>query len=105
MWTLLLNWLLCLNLCQVVATTDCNNAPTVTIKAGVVIGRTTSLPAALAPVNQFLGIPFAKSPPERFSPPQPALRFSKPIHATKWKPACMQQFRCTCIEEVPDTCH
>ncbi|KAH7093540.1 Carboxylesterase [Paraphoma chrysanthemicola] len=68
-------------------------APTATIDAGVLVGKSTSLPAALGPVNQFLGIPFAQSPPERFSPPQAAPRFSSPINATAWKPACLQQFR------------
>jgi hypothetical protein len=71
-----------------------NKAPTVTIDAGIVVGKTTTLPAALAPVNQFLGIPFAQSPPERFSPPKRPSRSLKPINATEWKPACIQQFRC-----------
>lgn len=43
--------------------------PTATIDAGVVVGTTTSLPAATASVNKFLGVPFAQSPPERFAPP------------------------------------
>ncbi|CAO2647395.1 Nn.00g083170.m01.CDS01 [Neocucurbitaria sp. VM-36] len=68
-------------------------APTATLDAGTVIGKTTTLPVALGPVNQFLGIPFAQSPPERFSPPQAPPRFSKPINATEFKPACIQQFR------------
>ena len=71
-----------------------HDAPTATIDAGVLIGKSTSLPAALGPVNQFLGVPFAQSPPERFSPPQAAPRFSQPVNATEWKPACLQQFRC-----------
>jgi hypothetical protein len=75
---------------------DCHHAPTATINAGTIIGKTTSLPAALGPVNQFLGVPFAKSPPERFSPAQPASRFVEPFNATEFKPACIQQFRCRC---------
>jgi hypothetical protein len=75
---------------------DCHHVPTATINAGTIIGKTTSLPAALEPVNQFLGVPFAKSPPERFSPAQPASRFVEPIDATEFKPACIQQFRCRC---------
>lgn len=71
-----------------------NAAPTATVEAGVLVGKTTTLPTALGPVNQFLGVPFAQSPPQRFSPPQPASRSSKPIDATAWKPACIQQFRC-----------
>jgi carboxylesterase type B len=75
---------------------DRNDAPTATIDAGVVVGKTTSLPNALGPVDQFLGVPFAKSPPERFSPAEPAARFSDSLNATEFKPACIQQFRCTC---------
>lgn len=67
---------------------------TATISAGVIIGTTTSLPSASATVNKFLGVPFAMSPPERFSPPQSAGRFSGVIQATAWKPACIQQFVC-----------
>ena len=67
-------------------------APSVTIDAGVVIGTTTTLPTATASVNKFLGIPFAQSPPERFAPPQKPSNFSRPINATAWRPACVQQF-------------
>ncbi|KAK5133457.1 hypothetical protein LTR08_007699 [Meristemomyces frigidus] len=66
--------------------------PTATIDAGVVIGTTTSLPAATASVNKFLGVPFAKSPPIRFAPPESPGSFSAPINATAWSPACIQQF-------------
>ncbi|KAK5691864.1 hypothetical protein LTR97_011035 [Elasticomyces elasticus] len=68
-------------------------APTATIDAGVVIGTTTSLPAATASVNKFLGVPFAKSPPTRFAPPENPGVFSEPINATAWSPSCIQQFR------------
>jgi len=65
---------------------------TATIDAGVVIGTTTSLPAATATVNKFLGVPFAKSPPTRFALPESPGAFSAPINATAWSPACIQQF-------------
>lgn len=68
--------------------------PTATIDAGVVHGTTTSLPAATATVNKYLGIPFAASPPVRFSPPQKPHSWSTPINATAYKPACIQQFMC-----------
>ncbi|KAK4966204.1 hypothetical protein LTR42_011365 [Elasticomyces elasticus] len=68
-------------------------APTATIDAGVLIGTTTSLAAATASVNKFLGVPFAKSPPTRFAPPEDPGVFSEPINATAWSPACIQQFR------------
>jgi hypothetical protein len=68
--------------------------PTATIDAGVVHGMSTSLPAGLGPVNKFLGIPFAQSPPQRFSPPSNVKSFSKALNATEFKPACIQQFAC-----------
>lgn len=78
-----------------------NPTPTATIDAGVVIGKATALSNGLGPsVNQFLGIPFAQSPPERFSPPRDVSTFSKPFNATTWKPACIQQFRCKRIVSV-----
>jgi acetylcholinesterase len=70
-----------------------DEAPTATVDSGVLIGKATSLPNALGPVNQFLGVPFA-SPPERFSPPQAQAYFHEPVNATEYKPACIQQFRC-----------
>ncbi|MCJ1360149.1 MAG: hypothetical protein MMC33_010152 [Icmadophila ericetorum] len=67
-------------------------APTVTIASGVVIGTTTSLPLATVVVNKFLGIPFAASPPVRFSPPTVPAPFNEPYMATTIKDACIQQF-------------
>jgi len=69
-------------------------SPVVVLPSGPVIGTTTALPSATAVVNQFLGIPFAQSPPERFSPPQDASRWRQPLNATTFKPACIQQFNC-----------
>lgn len=65
---------------------------TATIDAGVLHGTSTSLPTATATVNKFLGVPFAKSPPERFAPPVKPDFFSAPINATAFSPACNQQF-------------
>lgn len=71
-------------------TPSVNIGPTATLDCGVVIGTTTSLPAATATVNKFLGIPFAQSPPQRFGMPQAP--GSCNVNATAWKPACIQQF-------------
>ncbi|KAI5368281.1 putative carboxylesterase, type B, carboxylesterase type B, carboxylesterase type B, active [Septoria linicola] len=65
--------------------------PTVTLEVGVVEGTTTSLPAATAAVNKYLGIPFA-DPPTRFAPPERAQAAGQKINATAFKPACIQQF-------------
>lgn len=70
-----------------------NAAPSVRVENGLIIGTTTSLPSASATVNKFLGVPFAQSPPKRFSPPKAAVRKST-IEATAWKPACIQQINC-----------
>ena len=69
-----------------------SGAPTVTIASGPLIGTTTAVPSATAVVNQFLGIPFAQSPPLRFAPPTQPKRWRNPLHVTAWKPACIQQF-------------
>jgi carboxylesterase type B len=95
MYTISMVHLLLLGLLPAYSLAKCNDAPTATIDSGVIVGKTTALPAALGPVSQFLGIPFAKSPPERFSPAQPPSRFREPLNVTEWKPACIQQFRCT----------
>ncbi|KAH7372010.1 carboxylesterase [Pyrenochaeta sp. MPI-SDFR-AT-0127] len=69
--------------------------PTVTISSGVIIGKTTkpaNQPDLNTQANAYLGIPFAKSPPERFSPPEAAPPWSSPLQAQSIKPACIQQF-------------
>jgi hypothetical protein len=71
--------------------------PTVVVDTGLVVGTTTSIPSATATVNKFLGIAFAASPPERFSPPSRAAPFYKPLNASAFKPACIQQFNCKFI--------
>lgn len=89
------NTILSLVLPLLVSAIDYNPTPTVTIDAGVIVGKATVLPNDLGPsVNQFFGIPFAQSPPERFSPPRHVTPFSEQLNATQWKPACVQQFRC-----------
>lgn len=61
--------------------------PTVRISDGAVegVGDGTNVAA-------YLGIPFAQSPPERFSKPVDAKPWTEPLKATRLKPACMQQF-------------
>ena len=68
--------------------------PTAVIAEGVVVGTTTSLPAATATINKFLGMPFAQSPPERFALPQPPERFRGQWDASQFKDSCTQQFNC-----------
>ncbi|KAF9875012.1 carboxylesterase [Colletotrichum karsti] len=68
-------------------------APTVNIPNGAIIGTTTqpAVPGATY-ANAYLGVPFAKSPPERFSAPEAAAAWTSPLSATSFKPACIQQF-------------
>jgi carboxylesterase type B len=69
-------------------------APTAIVEGGIVVGTTTALPGATAPVNKFLGVPFAASPPLRFAPPQHVRPFGRKV-TTQVSAACIQQFNCT----------
>lgn len=73
--------------------TNSSTSPLVTIDSGPIVGTVTSLPTATAPVNKFLGVPFA-NPPQRFSPPENVTYSSTVLNATAWKPSCIQQFQC-----------
>ncbi|KAE8353847.1 Carboxylesterase [Aspergillus coremiiformis] len=67
--------------------------PTVSIASGVVIGTTlptTSVAAVPGVANAYLGIPFAKSPPRRFSAPEDHEPWSEPLYAQALTPACPQ---------------
>ncbi|KAF3047840.1 hypothetical protein E8E11_000997 [Didymella keratinophila] len=69
--------------------------PTISISAGTIIGTATkpaNQPSLTASANAYLGVPFAKSLPERFSPPEAASPWSPPLQAQAVKPACIQQF-------------
>ena len=71
-----------------------SSLPTVTLDAGVIIGTTTSLPSATVTslVQQYLGVPFAVSPPTRFAPPEPVEPWNGSVTAQTRGPACIQQF-------------
>ncbi|GIZ42503.1 hypothetical protein CKM354_000576900 [Cercospora kikuchii] len=69
----------------------CSQFPSATVQNGVVFGTTTSLPEATVIVNKFLGIPYANSPPQRFSAPAAAPDWYAPRNATVFGPACLQQ--------------
>jgi carboxylesterase 2 len=63
------------------------SAPTVRISDGPIEGLGVG-----SNVAAYLGIPFAQSPPERFSKPADTKPWNQPLKATKLKPACVQQF-------------
>jgi hypothetical protein len=78
-------------LTKTTASTFTHRHPTATIGVGDVIGATTIVPSTVI-INEYLGIPFAVSPPERFSAPKPVGEFRKPVVTQKWRPACIQQY-------------
>lgn len=67
------------------------HAPTVVLRPGRVIGTTTVLPSATATVNQFLGIPYAVTPPKRFMPPERLAKYDATLNATQLPHLCIQQ--------------
>ena len=67
-----------------------NGAPIASIKAGVVAGTTTALPSASAPVNKFLGVPFATA--TRFGLPVDPTPWTTPVDTKVFKPGCLQAF-------------
>lgn len=78
--------------CALAATTS---GPTVSLASGVVVGTTSTVSTptvATAAVTQYLGIPFAASPPQRFSPAQPPSKWTEPLVAQQRKPVCLQEF-------------
>lgn len=68
-------------------------AQTVTVSSATIQGTTTSIAAASAVVSQYLGVPFAVSPPQRFSPATPN-NLQGRYAAKTYKPACIQAFPC-----------
>jgi len=68
-------------------------APTVTVDNGVFVGVSSSVPGATQSVKAFLGVPFAVTPPQRFSPPV------KPPNSNVVRQAT--QFRSNCIQTGP----
>ncbi|EXJ66407.1 uncharacterized protein A1O5_10559 [Cladophialophora psammophila CBS 110553] len=72
--------------------TSANNPrPTVKIDSGVVVGITKTDNTSGLQLNAFLGIPFA-APPVRWGPPQRPAPWTAPFSASKYGPACVQQF-------------
>jgi carboxylesterase type B len=61
----------------------------VKINTGEIIGE--FLPSG---VRRWLGVPFAQSPPERFSPPSDPAAWNSPLKVTEAKPSCFGQIDC-----------
>lgn len=65
--------------------------PTAVLDSGPVIGQATLLPSAIAPVNKFLGIPYAAKP-QRFSLATKPEPWVEPLNASDYGPSCPQLF-------------
>ncbi|CAK3840514.1 liver carboxylesterase 1 precursor [Lecanosticta acicola] len=69
--------------------------PTVSIASGTIVGTATAVsnqPSVTGLANAYLGVPYAKSPPLRFAPPEAPAAWSTPLKAQQLPPACLQQF-------------
>jgi carboxylesterase type B len=66
----------------------------VKVEHGDVIGE--FLPSG---VRQWMGIPFAQSPPERFALPVDPKPWKSPLKATKASPSCFGQIDCELCTE------
>lgn len=67
--------------------------PSVVLDDGKVVGTTSLVPSnPHLRVNKFLGVPFAKSPPLRFTPPENPTPWNSTWDATYFRPSCFQHF-------------
>ena len=68
-----------------------NGRPTVKLDSGDVVGIAKTLNTSGLTLNAFLGVPFAGKP-KRWGPPQSPAPWKTPFDASKYGPACIQQF-------------
>jgi acetylcholinesterase len=81
-----------LSLALAAPTTTTPPPPTATIASGVLVGTQTTLPGASdAPVNKFLGVPYA-APPVRFSLATPPDPWTTPRDASQYGGVCPQNY-------------
>jgi Carboxylesterase family len=64
---------------------------TIDIDSGPIVGTSANLTFSLSPVNKYLGIPYA-APVQRFAPAVRPVRWTKPLNASNFGPACIQSF-------------
>lgn len=70
--------------------------PTVSLDQSLVLGKTSEVPSAShAIINQYLGVPFARSPPKRFEPPEDPIPRNSTWDASYLRPSCIQHFAST----------
>ena len=65
--------------------------PSVTIDSGVILGINKTENSTGTALHAFLGVPFAGKP-LRWGPPKPPKKWATPFDASKYGPACVQQF-------------
>ncbi|KAI8719890.1 Carboxylic ester hydrolase [Fusarium sp. LHS14.1] len=67
--------------------------PIVTLADGIVMGKASQVPSAPhLTVHQYLGVPFAESPPKRFAPPEDPAPWNSSWDASYFRPSCIQHF-------------
>lgn len=69
---------------------DAPPAPSATLDAGTIVGKTATPLGSRVTVNQFLGVPFAAKP-VRFGMPKPPSKWKYQLETTKQAPSCHQQ--------------
>lgn len=87
--------------------TSPRHGPTVATASGPIVGITAVLTNSSVEVNQFLGIPYASPPLKslRFAPPSPpSERCGKPLYATAWPNACIQQGSANLLTSQSEDC-
>ena len=74
--------------------TTYSGRPAVTLPYGEVVGRIVDFPSVDSKfaVRQYLGIPFAQSPPARFKPPEEPVPWNSPWDASYFRNSCIQTF-------------
>ncbi|KAK7539077.1 carboxylesterase hlo [Phyllosticta citricarpa] len=66
--------------------------PSIELGDGKIIGTTGTIPDLKDPVNKYLGIPYAKTPPLRFGRAEDPEQWTEAKDVKDLKPSCIQQF-------------
>ncbi|KAF5013441.1 hypothetical protein FDECE_553 [Fusarium decemcellulare] len=82
------------------ATSTLQSHPTAVLDSGPIFGLSTTLPSGIAPVNKFMGIPYAAKP-ERFSRAKKPEPWTKPLNTSEFGPSCRQLYLMLSIELTP----
>ncbi|KAM0189122.1 hypothetical protein ACHAPI_010140 [Fusarium lateritium] len=68
--------------------------PVIALGSSLVVGKVDQVSSApYLAVHQYLGVPFAKSPPTRFEPPEDVVQDQTTWDASYFRPSCFQSFQ------------